>query len=127
LFSNSPSNLIRENTPFFSKMLSTSQKNTSFFQKPPHIESNSAQSLSSKIDFGNSTFVLKQKTNLTNLSTLTYNESLYMCVLEPLNNKVHNIQISPKILNSFTKKTLKYPLKFNFNLKTNLNISNQQR
>lgn len=129
-----PTNFALESgsNPLFSKLLSVSRKNTSFFTINPHtVLGEKPHGLYAQLSIYNSTFLLKDKSTLgisgTAFNSLTHNESLYMCSSEPLNTKVRSLQSSLKTIHAFTRQGLNYPLQFNFNLKTNLNVSNQQR
>jgi hypothetical protein len=59
-------------------------------------------------------------------SSLTSNESFYNNSLNTVNAKINTTLLTLNYLNKFLKES-RHSINFNFNLKENLNVSNQQR
>jgi hypothetical protein len=125
LFTNKKHFNTNSNTSLLSKTLSTTQDKLSLMSYSLH-STNDDISLISNIK--NNTIKSKSNNTLSIDTTkcITSSESKYTNITNDSNFKIKNTIINLKDLNSL-KSNPKYPLFFNFNLESNLNLAKQQR
>jgi hypothetical protein len=115
--------------PLISKTLSLVRKDISIINTVPTKNIDALTNYFTPYDLINQTKTnryINKVISLSNTTCISESESSYSSINTLVNNKVHNTTLTLNALSKFYK-TKNYPVIFNFNIKNNLNIANQQR